>query len=318
MSQSTDVSVVIRAFNRLDLLTQAVESAYTAAGALNVEVIVIDDASSEDVLQALAGRVVTYRRLSQNSGSSVARNVGVAQSAGKFVKFLDSDDVLLPGSLEAEYQAACASHADIVVCDWIDSYLSADGAERVLHYRKAPRFAVIQDDLLNGLAVPTSAALYEGELARSVSWNAALSKLNDWDYFVKAAFNAGTIATLENDSYRWRQHDGVRITNSSSRMRHIAEFYTILDGLRDMLESAGALTEGRRARLAQYWYKELRYLYRCSRREGANRLRLILELDPHFSPRDEEPSKVFRAITKVMPLSVLLPIYGLLRGFAVE
>lgn len=314
MIQSRDVSVVIPAFNRLDLLPQAVESAFAAAGTLNVEVIVVDDASSEDVSHVLEGRDVVYIRLSQNSGSSVARNVGVAQSSGKFIKFLDSDDVLVRRSLEAEYQAACTNRADIVVCDWIETSLSADGTERVLHHRKAPAFSDINDDLLNGLAVPTSAALYEGQLARSVRWHPALSKLNDWDYFVKAAFNASNIITLANDSYRWRQHDGARITSSSSRMKHIGEFYAILDHLRDALQSAGALTERRRARLAQYWYKELRYLYRYSRLEGANRLRKILELDPHFVPRDEEPSGVFRAMAKFIPLGILLPAYGFMRG----
>lgn len=314
VSYPVQVSVVIPAFNRLDLLSQAIESVFAAAGALNVEVIVVDDASSEDVPQVLVDRAVTYKRLTQNSGSSVARNVGLAQSSGKFVKFLDSDDVLMPGSLQAEYQAACTGRADIVVCDWIETQLSVDGTERVLHHREAPLFSDIKDDLLNGLAVPTSAALYEGQLARNVNWNPELSKLNDWDYFVKAAFNANNIKTFANNSYRWRQHDGERITSSSSRMKHISEFYVILDSLRDALQSAGALTERRRARLAQYWYKELRYLYRYSRKEGANRLRKILELDPHFVPRDEEPSGVFRAMAKFIPLGIVLPVYGFMRG----
>lgn len=108
------------------------------------EVIVVDDASSEDVPQVLADRAVTYKRLTQNSGSSVARNVGVAQSSGRFVKFLDSDDVLVPCSLEAEYQAACTSRAEIVVCDWIETQLSADGTERVLHHRQAPYFQTLR------------------------------------------------------------------------------------------------------------------------------------------------------------------------------
>lgn len=101
-------------------------------------------------------------------------------------------------------------------------------------------------------------------------------------------------------------------------MKHIGEFYVVLDSLGDALQSAGALTEPRRARLAQYWYKELRYLYRCSRTEGHNRLRKILELDPHFTPRDEEPSKAFRMMAKVLPLGALLSTYGLLRGASDE
>jgi len=70
-----------------------------------VEVIVVDDASSDnttEVVTRIYGDRVRLLRLKQRSGPGAARNAGVALSRGEFIAFLDSDDVWLPGKLDAE------------------------------------------------------------------------------------------------------------------------------------------------------------------------------------------------------------------------
>ncbi len=71
----------------------------------DVEVIVVDDASSDnttDVLTQIYGDRIRLMRLRDRRGAGAARNAGVALARGKFVAFLDSDDVWLPGKLDAE------------------------------------------------------------------------------------------------------------------------------------------------------------------------------------------------------------------------
>jgi hypothetical protein len=97
----TRVSLIIPTFNRPHLLPRCVESAL-AAGA-GVEVIVVDDASTDataEVCRGLEG--VSYVRLERNQGVAGARNVGLLASTSEFVAFLDDDDLRLPGSLDLQ------------------------------------------------------------------------------------------------------------------------------------------------------------------------------------------------------------------------
>src|SRR5215213_1247745 len=96
------VSVIIPTFSRPRLLARAVESA-RAASVSEVEVVVVDDASTDEtaeVCRGLAG--VRYVRLERNLGVAGARNVGLLASTGEYVAFLDDDDRRLPGSLDRQ------------------------------------------------------------------------------------------------------------------------------------------------------------------------------------------------------------------------
>lgn len=95
------ISVVIPTFNRPHLLPRAVESALN--GGTDVEVIVVDDASSDNTASVCASlKGIRYVRLDRNQGVAGARNVGLLESRGEFVSFLDDDDLRLPGSLDCQ------------------------------------------------------------------------------------------------------------------------------------------------------------------------------------------------------------------------
>ena len=99
------VSVIIPTHNRPHLLARADAESARAAGA-DVEIIVVDDASRDAtaaVCQNLTG--IKYVRVERNQGVAGARNIGILASTGKYVAFLDDDDLRLPGSLDIQLQA---------------------------------------------------------------------------------------------------------------------------------------------------------------------------------------------------------------------
>lgn len=99
-------SVVIAAFNAERTITAAVDSALSQTTP-DVEVMVVDD-GSVDGTAALVGRIpdARVRVLSQaNQGQAAARNAGVGATSGKFVGFLDADDLWLPDYLELAGEA---------------------------------------------------------------------------------------------------------------------------------------------------------------------------------------------------------------------
>jgi glycosyltransferase involved in cell wall biosynthesis len=93
------ISLIITTFNRPQVLVRAVESAKRAGQ--SIEVIVVDDASTDEtagVCRALQG--IKYVRAQRNQGVAGARNLGLLESAGEYIAFLDDDDLRLPGSLD--------------------------------------------------------------------------------------------------------------------------------------------------------------------------------------------------------------------------
>src|SRR5690242_10046517 len=89
-----DISVIIPTFDRLWGLPKAVESCFSSE--CRVEVIVIDDGSTDGTWQWLQGRKDIVAIKSENWGKDWAVVAGMARAQGDYVRFLDSDDWLKP------------------------------------------------------------------------------------------------------------------------------------------------------------------------------------------------------------------------------
>ncbi|MDT7540208.1 MAG: hypothetical protein QOE33_112 [Acidobacteriota bacterium] len=102
--ESPLLSVVIPTWNRARLVCEAVESALAQMDA-HVEVIVVDDGSTDDTAGQLARRFgtrVNVLRMPRRGGIGAARNAGAREASGELIAFLDSDDLWLPAKLDAE------------------------------------------------------------------------------------------------------------------------------------------------------------------------------------------------------------------------
>jgi hypothetical protein len=94
------VSVVIPCYNHGRYLPEALASVW-AQDYPAVEIIVIDDGSTDDT-RAVSQRYASVRYYYQpNQGPSAARNAGIAHSRGEYLVFLDADDWLLPQALSS-------------------------------------------------------------------------------------------------------------------------------------------------------------------------------------------------------------------------
>jgi glycosyltransferase involved in cell wall biosynthesis len=102
MPTNDRVSVIVPTFNRASLLPAALESVLGQSHP-DVEVIVIDDGSTDDtetVIQPFLDRILYLQ--TENGGPAHARNIGMRAATGRYLAFLDSDDLYLPGKLELQ------------------------------------------------------------------------------------------------------------------------------------------------------------------------------------------------------------------------
>lgn len=116
---SVRLSIVIPAYNMEEYVAETLKSVLRDPGEL--QVIVVDDGSTDRTVDIVKGfddpRLELYSK--PNAGVSAARNYGLERVRGRFVLFLDADDILAEGAastygelLDAhrEIQALCASH----------------------------------------------------------------------------------------------------------------------------------------------------------------------------------------------------------------
>lgn len=181
------VSVIIPTHSRPHLLPKAVESA-RAAGS-DVEIIVVDDASTDEtasVCQSLTG--IKYIRLERNQGVAGARNVGIFESSGKYIAFLDDDDLRLPGSLDVQVTALEANPQAGFVCG---AMLMADQDYHATGEVVVPRHSggdVFWELLELDFPVMPLATLIRKECFLRVGLlNTRLIGIDDWDIFVRIA-----------------------------------------------------------------------------------------------------------------------------------
>lgn len=121
------VSAIIPAFNRELTIARSVSSAL-AQTYDNIEVIVVDDGSSDGTLEALGefgNQILVLQQ--ENGGPSLARNFGASKARGAILAFLDSDDEWLPDKIEKQVHMMQAYGPSMTCCICNASY--TDGSE---------------------------------------------------------------------------------------------------------------------------------------------------------------------------------------------
>ena len=134
VSRPAEVAVIIAAYNVERYIERAVRSALNQTG-VAVEVIVVNDRSTDGTLAALAGIADPRLRLLDlpvNGGPSTARNAGFAAATAPWLAVLDGDDALEPARLARCLTLAKQQQADIVV-DNLTIRREADGVCRPMY-----------------------------------------------------------------------------------------------------------------------------------------------------------------------------------------
>ncbi|KUF42862.1 glycosyl transferase [Myroides marinus] len=102
------VSIIMPCYNSADFISDSIKS-IQAQTFLDWELIITDDCSSDNsfvLVNEIANKDSRIKvcKLERNSGAAVARNKSLSEAKGRFIAFLDSDDLWLPSKLEKQLQ----------------------------------------------------------------------------------------------------------------------------------------------------------------------------------------------------------------------
>ncbi len=213
------VTVIITTHNRPRMLPRAVASGFAAGE--DVEVIVVDDASTDEtsqVCQAFAG--IKYVRLDRNRGVAGARNVGLIASEGEFVTFLDDDDTRLPGSLGIQIEALSGS-PEAMFC-YAQAIPEDERGKRHSPFPVSCPQGDIFSELLTRNFIPCGTVLFRREcLGRVGLLNESIGGLDDWDLWLRIA-ELFPVVSIREPVVTWRQSTRTSAQGSSDTVELIA------------------------------------------------------------------------------------------------
>lgn len=113
------ISVIIPIYNVEDYLEDTLNSLLNQTIADDIEVLMIDDGSSDDSRYIVERYALDYDNFhafhKENGGQGVARNYGLEHAKGEYVHFLDSDDIIAPDGYEKLYNVVSQGNYDFIV-----------------------------------------------------------------------------------------------------------------------------------------------------------------------------------------------------------
>jgi teichuronic acid biosynthesis glycosyltransferase TuaG len=109
------ISIITPVYNSSAFIADTIQSVLNQTYQ-NWELLLVDDVSTDDsvaVVQSFRDERIKLMRLEKNSGPAIARNTAIEAATGRFIAFLDSDDLWLPEKLEKQLQFMLTQNAAV-------------------------------------------------------------------------------------------------------------------------------------------------------------------------------------------------------------
>lgn len=235
------VSVVIPAHNVERYVGKTLKSVFEQ-DFQNFEVIVVNDGSTDRtdyVIKKILRRFaeersdikVKYIPLLSNKGVSVARNVGLDNSEGDFIVFLDGDDMMAEGNLSKLYEAITKTEADMawgwfVVVDEKGSYIGED-ARKFIPNRVISGQEILTHIFLRHSWIAMWAAIYKKELIKSwkIRFTPGAIRAQDLEFNFKYLFHSKKVFGIRDVVMKYVQRPDSVTKSADKRVFHILATY---------------------------------------------------------------------------------------------
>lgn len=208
------VSVIMPCYNGEQFLAEALDCVLNQSYS-NIELIVVDDGSTDRSRKIIAGYGSRIKLLTQkNKGPYPARNLGLAHASGEFVAFLDADDWWVSDSLE-KLHTALASRPDcaLAYCGWQN--VGSPGGRGLPHVPPDYELENKAEWFLRGAAPwPIHAALLRRSVLEEVGFfHEDPPTCMDYDLWLRIAVSRPIVRVAEVLAF-YRHHDVGQITST--------------------------------------------------------------------------------------------------------
>lgn len=157
------VSIITPSYNSSKFISSTINSVLEQTY-LNWEMIIIDDCSNDNSNEIIGTYCkkddrIKLIRLNKNVGPAIARNIGIELATGKYIAFLDADDLWLPNKLEKQIQFM--EKTDVLLC--YSSYYIINENDKIIDQFIIPLKKIKYKDLLKRCIIGNLTAVYDAE-----------------------------------------------------------------------------------------------------------------------------------------------------------
>ncbi len=201
------VSIIIPCFNSREYVAEAVQSAldqtYPAC-----EIVAVDDGSTDGSVEILRsyGERIRWQTVA-NRGAPAARNLGLKMARGEYIKFLDADDMLLPGAVEAQVAAAESLPGHAVTYGIVFDYET----HSPIFDKVRTGIATTQDEMIFACYTEdlmTSTPLHRRKSLEDVGgFDVAIKRGQEWNLHVRLALHGVLFVFAPVPVYYYRRHN---------------------------------------------------------------------------------------------------------------
>ncbi|AVH62370.1 MULTISPECIES: glycosyltransferase family 2 protein [unclassified Nostoc] len=280
------VSVVIPCYNAYSFVEKTIISALDQITQQD-EVIVIDDGSTDDsadIILSFGNKIRAY--FGANQGASAARNRGTDIAQGKFIQYLDADDLLRADALEKRVNALEASGADVAYSDWQKLHENETGeflpgnviARKIEDVHPDPQIA-----LFTNFWAPPAALLYRREIVDAIGgWNESLPIIQDARFLLDAALVGGKFVYVPGVGADYRVHKNKSLS-SRDPVGFVKDCFHNNCQIEEFWRHHGGLTPERSSALVNGYDYTSRTLFMTEEKLFQENLHRLYQLQPGFS-----------------------------------
>jgi len=189
MESTPKVSVIIPTYNRPDSLAETIQSVVDQTYS-RLEIIVINDGGI-DVSNTLnpfkTKREVKYIKHDHNKGLPAARNTGIRFASGKYIAYLDDDDIFYPWHLDVLTNFLENSEFKVAFTEACRAYQTKENGKYVITKRDTPYAMDFNEDqiLMNNI-MPVICVMHDKSCLDEVGlFDESLSSHEDWDLWIR-------------------------------------------------------------------------------------------------------------------------------------
>ena len=251
MAMAALVSVVVPCYNQAHYLAEAIESVL-AQTYRPLEVLVVDDGATDSTFEVATAYAEVRCVRQMNQGLSSARNAGLRASRGDYIVFLDADDRLLPGALQAG-TAVLDANPDVGFTVGRHRRIAADGAPlSVLHRPRVEHDHYVSLVRRCWIAMPATVMYRRTVLDVAGAFDTRLSCAEDYEIYLRLA-RQFPVVDHYTEVAEYRQHPGT-ISRNAERM--LAATLAVLEPHRPDASASAAHQQAWRERDNVVWYYE--------------------------------------------------------------
>ena len=240
---SINISIIVPIYNVEEQLEICINSILNQTFS-NFELILVNDGSPDncgkicDEYQKKDNRIKVIHK--ENGGLSAARNSGIEIATGKYIAFVDSDDIIHPRMYEILFECINKSNSDIVQCKF-KKFKSLDEVKDDLdnyngYFKKYDNKTAIMDMIDNNdINVNSWNKLYKSELFETLRF--PKGKIHEDEFLTyKLLYNSRKITYVDEELYYYYQNDN-GIMNGSSILKRLDRIEALEERSRFFLEN---------------------------------------------------------------------------------